>query len=183
VRRLVLKISVSLDGFVGAEDGNVDWIFPSLSEDATTWLVETLWQSGTHIMGRTTYEGMAAHWPTSTEAFAAPMNAIPKVVFSRSLEKASWPESRVATGELAEEIGRLKQEPGKDILAHGGASFVRSLSRLQLIDEYRLLIHPVALGKGRPMFAAPMNLRLVSTTPFSGGSVGLVYHRSGTAAL
>src|SRR5687768_3951901 len=130
VRRLVLKISVSVDGFVGTAGGEVDWIFPSLSEDATAWLLETLWQTDTHIMGRVTYQGMAAHWPTSTEVFAAPMNTIPKVVFSRTLTRADWGETRVATGDLATEIAHLKQEPGKDILAHGGAGFVQALSSL-----------------------------------------------------
>jgi dihydrofolate reductase len=175
VRKLVLKISASLDGFVGAEDGSVDWIFPSLSPDSTAWVVDTLWQSGTHIMGRNTYEDMAAHWPSSTAVFAEPMNSIPKVVFSGSLKEASWPETRVADGDLASEIARLKQEPGKDILAHGGARFVQSLSRLRLVDEYRLLIHPVVLGRGLPMFTDAVNLRLVSTTAFSGGVVAHVY--------
>jgi dihydrofolate reductase len=175
VRRLVLKISVSVDGFVGAVGGDVDWIFPSLSEDATAWMVDTLWQADTHIMGRVTYEGMAAHWPTSTEVFAAPMNEIPKVVFSRTLTQADWGDTRVTGGDLAEEIAQLKQESGKDILAHGGAGFVQALSSLNLVDEYRLLIHPVALGRGLPLFADPMNLSHSSTTAFRGGAVAQVY--------
>ncbi|MGX1471433.1 UNVERIFIED_CONTAM: dihydrofolate reductase [Streptomyces canus] len=175
MRKLVLKISVSVDGFVGTDSGSVDWIFPSLTDDATAWLAQTLREADTHIMGRPTYLGMAAHWPTSTEVFAAPMNNIPKVLFSRTLKDADWADSRIADGDLATEIARLKQQPGKDILAHGGAGFARSLSRLRLVDEYRLLVHPVVLGSGLPMFADPMDLRLISTTAFSGGAIAHVY--------
>jgi dihydrofolate reductase len=175
VRKLVLKMSVSADGFVGTESGGVEWIFPSMTDDAAAWTLDTLEQAGTHIMGRATYEGMTAHWPTSTEVFAAPMNELPKVVFSRTLKKADWAGSRVVDGDLATEIARLRQEPGKDIVAHGGAGFARSLSRLRLVDEYRLLVHPVVLGSGLPMFADPMELRLISATAFDGGAVAHVY--------
>jgi dihydrofolate reductase len=175
MRRLVLKMSVSVDGFVGTDSGSVDWIFPSLTDDAAAWEVDTLRQAGTHIMGRATYQDMAAHWPTSTEVFAAPMNEIPKVVFSQTLTDTDWAGSRVANGDLVTEIARLEHEPGKDILAHGGAGFARSLSRLRLVDEYRLLVHPVVLGSGLPMFADPMNLRLIGTTAFSGGAIAHVY--------
>ncbi|MFG3255371.1 dihydrofolate reductase family protein [Streptomyces sp. NPDC048172] len=176
MRKLVLKMNVSLDGFVGTDSGSVDWIFPSLSDDAAAWLAgTTLWQAGTHIMGRTAYLGMAAHWPTSTEVFAAPMNEIPKVVFSRTLQEADWAGTRIADGDLATEIARLKEEPGKDILAHGGASFARALSSLRLVDEYRLIVHPVALGTGLPLFADHLDLTLLSSTPFTGGTAAHVY--------
>lgn len=147
----------------------------SLTDDAVAWELDTLGQAGTHIMGRATYEAMAAHWPTSSEVFAAPMNEIPKVVFSRTLKNADWTDSRVADGDLATEIARLKQQSGKDIVAHGGAGFARSLSRSRLVDEYRLLVHPVVLGSGLPMFADPMDLRLISATAFRGGAIAQVY--------
>jgi dihydrofolate reductase len=175
MRKLVFKISVSVDGFVGTDSGGVEWIFPSLTDDAVAWELDTLWQAGTHIMGRATYEEMAAHWPTSNEVFAAPMNEIPKVVFSRTLKETDWPDSRVVDGDLTTEIARLKQESGKDIVAHGGAGFARSLSRLRLVDEYRLLVHPVVLGSGLPMFADPMDLRLISAKAFDGGAIAQVY--------
>jgi dihydrofolate reductase len=175
MRKLVVKISVSADGFVGADSGSVEWIFPSMTDDAVAWTLDTVRQAGTHIMGRTTYEGMAAHWPTSDEVFAAPMNDIPKVVFSRTLKNADWAGTRVADGDLATEVARLKQQPGEDIVAHGGAGFLRSLSRLRLVDEYRLLVHPVVLGSGLAMFDDPMQLRLVDATAFEGGAVAHVY--------
>jgi dihydrofolate reductase len=211
MRKLVLKMSVSVDGFVAGPNGELDWIFRSMDETATAWTVDNVWQAGVHIMGSRTYYDMAAYWPTSTEVFAAPMNEIPKVIFSRSglpkrpnaelttraLKDASarrsdagksspansaavegWANPRVASGDLAEEIARLKKEPGKDIMAHGGAGFARSLVQRGLIDEYRLLIHPVALGSGLALFGAlskPVDLKLLSATPFGGGAVAHVY--------
>jgi dihydrofolate reductase len=87
-------------------------------------------------------------WPTSTSDYAWPMNEIPKVVFSRTLERADWPETRIARGDLSEEIGRLKREPGNDLIAYGGATLDQAPSRLGLVDEYRLMVQPAALGAG-----------------------------------
>ncbi|HEV8388890.1 MAG TPA: dihydrofolate reductase family protein [Dongiaceae bacterium] len=206
MRDLILKMSVSLDGFVGGPNGEIAWIFKSRDPGATAWTIDTLRQTGVHIMGSRTFRDMAAYWPTSTEPFAPPMNEIPKVVFSRTgavdaaattkalqdatrLRKdgnapanpataASWTNPGIASGDLAEEIARLKQQPGKPILAHGGAGFARSLVRHGLIDEYRLLIHPVALGHGLPLFSElpkPMDLKLVGATSFDGGAVAHIY--------
>jgi dihydrofolate reductase len=163
-------MSISLDGYLGGSQG--------LDEELTTWIVDSLHQASTHIMGRATYHEMAAHWPTSTEVFAPPMNTIPKVVFSKTLERADWPNTRIARGDTAEEIHRLKEQPGKDILAHGGAGFAQSLSKLGLVDEYRLLVHPVVSGKGSRFFpdvSDPLNLQLLSARPFPSGIVVLVY--------
>lgn len=178
MRKLLLKMSMSLDGFVGGPKGEVEWIFPSFDDGVTAWLMDTLWSAGAHLMGSVTYGDMAAHWPTSSEPYAAPMNEIPKVVFSKALKQAAWTDSRVASGDLVEEIARLKREPGKDLLAHGGARFVQSLVKHGLIDEYRLLIHPVVLGSGLRLFPEreqPMNLRLVSSTRFDKGAIANVY--------
>lgn len=210
-RQLVLKMSVSLDGFVAGPDGEADWVFrTSGGADSTAWLLETLRGAGVHIMGSGSYSDMAAFWPYSDMPIAAPMNDIPKVIFSRSgledgtcrdrttaaLEEAgarnaardgrtptdaalrSWAEPTVAHGDLAEEIQRLKAQPGPYILAHGGARFARSLVASGLVDEYRLAIHPVVLGQGQPLFAglaSPADLRLVSVKPFDSGAVAVVY--------
>jgi dihydrofolate reductase len=178
MRKLILKMQLSLDGFVGGPNGEMEWIFASLDQAATDWIVATLWQAGVHLMGRVTYNDMAAWWPTSAEPFAAPMNEIPKFVFSTTLQEAPWGDTMIIDGDLAEEIKRLKQLPGRDMLAHGGAGFAQSLVRLGLVDEYRLVVHPVVLGKGLALFKdldAPQDLKLVSATPFPGGAVGMVY--------
>jgi dihydrofolate reductase len=210
MRKLILKMSVSLDGFVGGPNGEIDWIFRSTDDTAAAWTVDNIWQAGIHIMGSRTWQDMAAWWPYSNEPFAPPMNEIPKAVFTKNATAlraeeltttalknasannkgritdpaiiarnvASWADTYVATGDLTEEIMRMKQQPGKDILAHGGASFARSLISLGLVDEYKLLIYPIALGKGLPLFAAlpkPMDLKLIEARSFQKGVVAHIY--------
>ncbi len=173
---LVLKMSVSLDGYVAPIDGSTDWIAAGGSDDALSWTVETVSNAGAHLMGATTYAVMATHWPGASGPFAKPMNEIPKVVFSDSLASADWGETTIAAGDLAEAITRLKQERSDGyMLAHGGARFARSLVETGLIDEYRLLIHPAVLGAGERIFLAPLTIEPMSTTVFSGGAVAHVF--------
>lgn len=210
-RRLVLKMSVSLDGFVAGPNGEVDWIFRSSGgSDSSAWLLDTLRGAGVHIMGSRTYYDMAAFWPYSALPIADPMNEIPKLIFSRhGLEHGaqagrasrafaqararnaglqgvtptevvlrSWTGPGVARGDLVDAIRRLKDVPGPYILAHGGACFARSLVAAGLVDEYRLVIHPVALGQGQTLFSgltSPCELRLISVTPFACGAVAAAY--------
>ncbi len=152
MRKLVLSMGMSLDGLVarsgrfGAGGWGLPPEDPALKERKLAWMRDV----DLHLMGRNTYEEMTGFWPISDDAYAAPMNEIPKVVFSSTLERADWAESRIARGELADEIATLKGEAGKDMLAWGGAAFAQSLSRLGLVDEYRLILQPVALGDGLP---------------------------------
>jgi dihydrofolate reductase len=174
---VVLQMSVSLDGFVATPQGGLGG---SLPEDAaqTNWKLARLREVGTHIMGRVTYEQMAEHWPNAPGEYAPLMNGISKVVFSKTLEQAPWPESRIARGDLAEEIDTLKRSADRDIMVHGGAAFVQSLSQQRLIDEYRLVIQPVAAGGGLPMFkdlTPALRLDLVEAQRFATGAVGHVY--------
>jgi dihydrofolate reductase len=177
---VLLQMGLSVDGIVaGGSQGASEAGAPDEDQAVRRWKVESLHQVGTHIMGRVTYEQMAAHWPYNGPGeYADLMNTIPKMVFSKTLAKAEWKESRIARGDLGEEIARLKNEPGKDIMAHGGATFVQALSRQGLIDEYRLMIRPVALGCGMPLFKdllAPLPLRLVNSTTFTDGTAISVY--------
>ena len=208
MRELILKMSMTLDGFVGGAEGQVDWLFQSQDEAAVAWTLQTVWNASLHIMGGRTFRDMAAFWPTSTGVFAPPMNQIPKAVFSKrgaailtagentaALVDAradaasdgsavpqpgaeSWAEAYVASGDLAAEVAKLKVGDGKPIIAHGGAGFARSLIASGLVDEYALLVHPVALGRGLPIFAdlsAPMRLRLVRSQAFPGGAIAQIY--------
>jgi dihydrofolate reductase len=173
---LVLKMSASLDGYVAPVDGSPDWIAAGGSDDAVRWNVETVSNARAHLMGATTYAGMAAHWPSDSSPFAKPMNEIPKVVFSDSLVSADWGETTIAAGDLAEAVTRLKQEHSDGyLLVHGGARFARSLVETGLIDEYRLLVHPVVLGAGERIFLAPLTIEAISTTVFSGGAFAHVF--------
>jgi dihydrofolate reductase len=173
---LVLKMSVSLDGYVAAPDGNGDWSAAGRSEDSTRWTLETVSNAGTHLVGAATYVEWARFWPGAPGPFAVPMNDIPKVVFSSSLTSAGWGETQIASGDLAATVTRLKQErSGGYLLAQGGVRFARSLVRAGLIDEYRLVVHPVVLGAGMRLFTAPLALAPISTTAFSGGAVAHVF--------
>lgn len=207
MRELVLKMSMSLDGFVASADGSADWVFGA-DPEARAWAVEKVWNASLHIMGSRSFQAMASYWPTSTMEFAPPMNQIPKAVFSRqgpvvlkavpttkqlqdALDKAgdtqttqlqpgaeSWAQAYVASGDLAEEIAKLKATDGKPILAHGGATFARSLIAENLVDEYALTVHPIVLGKGLAIFSEllePRPLKLVSSRSFPGGVMALVY--------
>jgi len=178
MRNVIVEMSISVDGFVAPAKGAPD--HRSAPEDPALKRTKLDWmrQVGTHAMGRVTYQEMAAHWPLSSDDYATPMNELPKVVFSKTLDSANWNNSRVARGDLAEEIAKLRQEPGGDIIAWGGASFVQALSRAGLVDEYRLVINPVALGDGLPLFkdlAAPITLQLVESTTYATGATLHIY--------
>ena len=209
MRQLILKISVSVDGFVGTTRGDVSWIFDSMDDAVTQWILDLISDADFHLMGSRTFHDMASYWPSSTEPFAAPMNRIPKLVFSRkgitnpgdpshttmalkvtkelrraqgtplaeTPETASWTNARVES-DLVGTINRLKKEPGKHLMAHGGAGFIQSLIAANLIDEYNLLIHPTALGSGLPLFPPldkPKNLTLVKAITFKTGAVAHTY--------
>jgi dihydrofolate reductase len=173
---LVLKMSVSLDGYVASLDGNTDWAAAGRSPDGGNWTLETVSNASTHLMGATTYAEWAGFWPTAAGPFAQPMNDIPKIVFSNSLESADWAGTTIVSGDLTDAVTRLKREHSSGyLLAQGGARFARSLVETGLIDEYRLVIHPVVLGAGERLFTAPLTIEPISTTAFSGGAVAHVF--------
>ena len=173
---LVLKMSISLDGFVAPVDGSTDWVAAGRSDDGASWTLETVSNASAHLMGATTYAGWADFWPSASGPFAKPMNEIPKVVFSNSLASADWDETTIATGDLAAGITRLKQERSDGyLLAQGGARFARSLVETGLIDEYRLVVHPAVLGAGERLFTAPLTIEPINTTVFSSGAVAHVF--------
>ena len=176
--RVVLQMGVTLDGYVAGPGGEGDWRLPEEHPDVRAWKVASLRQVGTHIMGRVTYQQMAKHWPTASGDYAEFMNNLPKVVFSKTLPAVEWPGSRIAGGDLSEEVAALRTQSGGEIMAHGGAAFVQALSRLGLIDEYRLVILPVAIGNGLPLFkdlARPLRVDLIEAKSFPDGTVIHVY--------
>jgi dihydrofolate reductase len=178
MRRVVVQMGVTVDGYVAGPGGEGDWRLPPEDPDVREWKLASLRQVGTHIMGRVTYEQMAAHWPTATDEYAGFMNKLPKVAFSATLPAAEWPGTRIARGDLAAEIAALKSEPGGEIMAHGGAAFVQALSRHGLVDEYRMVILPVALGAGLPLFRdlpRPLRLDLSEARSFPDGTAIHVY--------
>jgi dihydrofolate reductase len=175
-------MGMSLDGYV-ASDREHPGVAVAEDAELVRWKLDRVAKAGAHLMGRVTYQEMAAYWPHSTSPYAAPMNDIPKVVFSKTLSQASWPTTRIARGDLAAEITALKQEPGPDVIAHGGASFAAALAAQGLIDEYCLVIQPVAVGRGQALFAelpAALRLELVEARSFRCGVVVHLYRPPGT---
>ncbi|MEV0661598.1 dihydrofolate reductase family protein [Actinomadura luteofluorescens] len=180
MRKLILGFYVSLDGKSADGDNGIRDVMMSIDDpEQEKYFVSRLWEAGAFLMGRNTYEIMAGYWPDSDHPSAQAMNEIPKVVFSRTLKSAAdWPETRIAGGDTAEEIAKLKAEPGKDLVAAGGTAFMHSLIKLGVVDEYRLWVLPAATGKGAPLFPEldqPVNLRLVKSTAFPSGVLELVY--------
>jgi dihydrofolate reductase len=185
VRRLILQTSLSIDGYVAALDRSHPWSEGGEGDErAKRWILDSVSAAGAHLMGRVTYEEMASAWPSSESAFARPMNEIPKVVFSRTLERADWTETRIARGDLRDEIEKLKRESGDDLIAYGGARLDQALTQLGLVDEYRLMIEPAALGDGLPLFKdlpAPLHLDLIDAKTYNGGLAIHVYRPKGPA--
>lgn len=178
MRKVVLLMSVSLDGFVARPDGDLSWLFPNMDADIMEWTFDAIRETDTQLMGRVTYEEQAQHWPSSTDELAPLINEAEKIVFSSKLSRLEWNNSRLAKRAVEEEVARLKEQSGKHIFVPGGARLAQSMSRLGLIDEYRLLVHPVALGSGLPLFADTVNLALQSSTTFKTGAVALTYERA-----
>lgn len=188
---LVLKMSISIDGFVAAARPDSDWMFRGSTPDSAAWVRDVLAGAGTHVVGRRLFETWIGLWPTSDSPMAAPINDAPKVVVTRQTDfdlaglsagispssgPASWAETRIAP-DLGV-IEQLKAEPGPYLLAQGGVSFARSLIAAGLVDEYRFAVLPVALGSGEALFAGladELDLALVSSTVFAGGAMGNVY--------
>jgi dihydrofolate reductase len=182
---LILHMDMSLDGIVArpGKNGALGWGTPPEDPALKQRKLELIRRVDAHLMGRKTYEGMAEAWPTSDDEYAEPMNTIPKVVFSKSLDRASWPETRIARGDLSEEIAELKQSSSGNLIAWGGASFAQSLSRCGLVDEYRIVLQPVVLGEGLPLFdglSSPLHLDLVESTAYASGVTLLIYRPAAT---
>jgi dihydrofolate reductase len=181
MRKLVLQTGISVDGYVAALDKSHPWnrgVDDGRDDGVKEWILDSVSGAGAHLMGRVTYEEMASVWPTSTSDYARPMNEIPKVVFSKTLERADWPETRIASGDLAQEVADLKQQRGNDLIAYGGATLDQALTQRGLVDEYRLMIQPAALGAGLPLFKdlpSPLHLELVKATTYPSGLAIHIY--------
>jgi len=181
MRNVILSVQVSLDGFIARPNGELDWHL--VDAEFNEYAKNLLNSFDTLVFGRVTYQVMADYWPTATptdpvEALIRErLNTLPKVAFSRTLKRVDWKNSRLAQGGIAEEILKMKQQPGKDI-GIGGTSIVSALAPLGLIDEYKMLVVPVVLGSGKPLFKDikyKINLKLLKTRTFDSGLVLLAY--------
>ncbi len=177
-RTLAATMFMSLDGVVESPD---KWSFPFWSDETQKFKLDEVRSTDALLLGRVTYEGFAAAWPgrKDSDGFADRFNSIPKFVASRTLRKLEWNNSHLIKGDLATEVSKLKQQPGQDIVIHGSPTLIQSLLPHDLIDEFRLLVYPLVLGRGRRLFdeGSQASLNLVESEAFSKGVAKLVYRR------
>ena len=182
MRKIILWMSVSPDGFFAGPDGELDW--QRVDEELHQHFNDELRRMSAFLDGRRTYELMAAFWPTADQdpGSSAPMREfagiwrdMPKIVYSRTLQRADW-NSTVVREVVPEEVTALKAQPGGDMVV-GGADLAATFQRLGLIDEYRIYVHPAVIGRGKPLFSSDtrLDLRLVESRAFGNGVVMLRY--------
>jgi dihydrofolate reductase len=188
MRKLKLQVQMSVDGYVAGPNGELDWMTFEVDDKLSDHINALTDASDTILLGRKMTDGFINYWtsvlnnPESPEySFAQKMVNIPKIVFSKTIKESNWANTTVANGDLVEEIEKLKKKDGQDIVVYGGASFVSSLIKNNLIDEYHLSVNPVAIGKGMRIFGdleEKLNLRLVKSEAFSCGKIVLCYEPS-----
>jgi dihydrofolate reductase len=157
MRKLKLQIHMSLDGYVARSNGELDWITWDMDDKLKEFFNSLIDSSDTILLGRKMTDGFVNYWENAVHSnpdtpFAKKMVDIPKVVFTKTLDKSTWNNTTLAKGNLAEEIANLKKQNGKDIIVYGGAGFVSSLIKEGLIDEYHLFVNPAAIGNGMTIF-------------------------------
>jgi dihydrofolate reductase len=185
MRKIILSNMVALDGFFAGPNGELDWHV--VDDEYNEYAIDLLSKVDTILFGRVTYQLMADYWPAvamnpSTSKndleIADKMNNLPKIVFSKTLHKVEWNNSRLVKENIPEEISKMKQQAGKDMVILGSGSIVSSLMQLGLIDEYRIIVNPVVLGNGKPLFKDindKLNLKLLNVRVFDSGNVILFY--------
>ena len=181
MRHIIFQMMISVDGYFEGPDRELDWHV--VDKDFIDYAIDLLNSVDTLLFGRVTYQMMADYWTTPAAIEDDPivaerMNFLPKIVFSPTLEKAEWQNSRLVRGNIAEEVTKLKQQPGKDMAIFVSSDLAVALTKLGLIDEYRIIVNPVVLGSGKALFTgldARLKLTLVETKTFSLGTVLLCY--------
>jgi dihydrofolate reductase len=184
MKKVILFNMLTVDGFFEGPGNDIEW--HNVDEEFNQFAIEQTGTAGALLFGRRTYELMAGYWPTRQAVHDDPqvaglMNSLPKVVFSHTLRKADWNNTRIASGDLKDEIAALKAEPGSDLFVFGSGELARSLINLDLVDEYRLMINPVLLGQGTPMFkdlGERHDLKFLAARPFRSGNILISYRRA-----
>jgi dihydrofolate reductase len=184
MRQLVANLFVSLDGVMEAPE---TWHFPYFDEEMGAAVGSGMSSADAFLLGRRTYQEWADFWPSQSgngNLVADAMNSMPKYVVSTTLNEVAWQNSTLLKGDLAQEVARLKQQPGREISISGSATLVRSLLREGLLDELRLMVHPIVLGSGRRLFEqgnGPIPLELIESQTFASGVLNLTYRPAGAS--
>ncbi len=177
MRKVIVFMMTTLDGYVADPNGEIDWHV--VDNEFNEFAIQQLDSVDVLLFGRVTYEGMASYWPTAVATANDPeitekMNTKSKIVFSRTLDRADWQNTRLIKGNVADEIAKLKQQPGKDLIIFGSSKLSASFVNLGLIDEFRIMVNPVVIGGGQALFAGvsePLKLKLLNTRTFRSGNV------------
>ncbi len=184
MRKIIVQFGVSLDGFMEGPNREIDWHM--VDEEFNRYAIDTIRQMDTLLFGRVTYQLFESYWPSAAKdpktsphdlEIARLFNNMSKVVFSKTLKKVEWENSRLVRDVVAEDILKMKRQPGKD-MSVGGAALIQRFTELGLIDEYRLLVHPLLLGSGKRLFkedGEKRPLKLMGTKTFGSGVVALTY--------
>lgn len=187
---------LTLDGCVSGPKGELDWLFAINDEERGNYVFNLYTNMDGILVGRKTYQDCANYWPKAAldessqpkdRAFARLMNAMPKFVFSKTLNKVEWSNSKLVKGDIAKEVTKLKQQPGKNLVLIGGFSIAQTFLKLGLIDEFHLIVHPLVLGSGKRLFAVEglnehLNLKLIKSTTFESGVLALHYQSQAKGA-
>jgi len=181
MRKLFAFNMISLDGFFEGPNQDINW--HNVDEEFNEFAIEQTSTIGTILFGRVTYQLMESYWPTpdalkNDPVIAGLMNSLPKIVFSKTLDEAEWNNTRLVKDNIVEEILKLKQQTGKELAVFGSANLLSTLIQMDLVDEHRIIINPLVLGKGVPLFKKvdeKINLRLLKTRIFKSGNVLLYY--------
>ncbi|MGD0793793.1 MAG: dihydrofolate reductase family protein [Terriglobales bacterium] len=181
MRKVILFNMTTMDGFFADPNGAIDWHV--VDEEFHAFAIQQLDSVNTILFGRATYQLMASYWPTEAAVkrdplIAGKMNETAKIVFSTTLERAEWANSRLVKEKAAEEVAGLKQQPGKEMIIFGSANLAATLAQNGLIDEYRMMVVPIVLGRGRPLFQGVkgrLPMKLLNTKVFRSGNVLLAY--------
>jgi len=179
MRKLIMWNLVTLDGFFeGPKSWDIDWHDSVWGDEMETYAIEQSKSTGMLLFGRVTYEGMAGYWPSQKGEVADFMNTIPKIVFSRTMTRAEWNNTRLVKENAEEEVAKLKRQPGKNLFVFGSANLSSTLLDHGLFDEIDLAVAPVLLGRGNPLFKASpdrLKLKLLEARPLKSGGVILRY--------
>lgn len=187
MRKIIVSMWVTLDGFIAGPNGEMDWVGQLYDEAMGVYETELVNAADTLLLGRVTYQSFAGSWPKVPDnpnaspgevEYARRLNAMRKIVFSKTLDGVEWNNSQLVREVVPEELERMKREPGRDMVIYGSASLVQTLTNLGLIDEYQILVHPVVLGGGKPLFHGITDrktLKLVNSKTHPSGVVFLTY--------
>lgn len=187
MRKLKLQVQISIDGFVGGPNGELDWMTWDWDEKLKDFVTELTDPIDTVLLGKNMTDGFVKHWekvasePDNPTYYAGvKFTEVPKVVFSKTLKESSWKNTTLANGDLTEEVNKLKSVNGNYMMVYGGASFVSSLIDAELIDDYYLFVNPVLIGKGLRIFSETpikVNLKLIDSKKYDCGITVLHYQK------